>query len=304
MEKIIFVLSGGIGNIIQATPTVQCVIDKGYEVSLALYCNSSSDMDIFKLPGVKELYVNETPKGKYDYQLVGPFSPGTRFRAKKILSSRVSYAQHIPESEIYYDLIKQIGVTSKLPDIKINIEEFPDKKQNPKTVAIYPGSKHNWAMKRWDKYDLLANKFDEVLIAGTKKDIESHGDPSWIKTPWKWGDHVKFLTGSLQEMAYAISTCDMFIGNDGGLAHVAAATGIPTFVIFGPSSVEKNKPYAKNAHAIFINLPCRPCQFQIGSDGENIFKDNKADCPFKMRCMKEMSVNHVINKIKSIRGMK
>jgi hypothetical protein len=149
-------------------------------------------------------------------------------------------------------------------------------------------------MKRWDKFDKLAEHFEHVTIVGKKEDIENHGNPAWIKRPWGWPKHVEFFSGKLAEAAFLISKCKAFIGNDGGLAHVAAATGVPTFIIFGPSSDIKNRPYAPNAHVVALKIPCRPCQFMAGKDGKQIFAAKKANCPYAMRCMREMTVDYVL----------
>lgn len=299
MKTVLLVLGGGIGNIVQATPTIKSIAESGYIVDLLLHCNSSKDIkDIFSIPQVRSVFLNQPEKRKYDYQLRGPFTPGIIHNAEKNLRSRVNYAQHIPEAEVYYDLAKQIGINRPMGDVTINVGNSGPMPELPgETVAIYPGSKINWAMKRWDKYDNLSNHFKSVLLVGAKTDIRGHGNPAWIKKKWNWPNHVKVQIGTLQETAYAISKCKMFIGNDGGLAHVAAATGIPTFVIFGPSSVVKNKPYSKRAHAIHIDIPCRPCQFKKGPDGKDIFGDNKATCPFDLKCLRNLEVDHVLGEI-------
>lgn len=304
MSSVLCVFSGGIGNIVQATPALQSILQEGHVVDLSLFCNSSKEMGMFQLPNVRDIYVNQIPSAnkQYDYQLVGPFSPGKKANAKRVITTRIHYAQHLEEAKVYYDLAEQIGVKTPMPDAKVVVGNWPKKKQDPDTIAIYSGSKHNWAMKRWDKYDQLALRFKKVIVVGTEKDIHSHGDPTWIKKPWKWPKHVEFVTGSLQEVAYAISTCKAFIGNDGGLAHVAAGTGVPTFVLFGPSCDIKNKPYASNAHVVAIDLPCRPCQFEKGPDGLQIFGENKAGCPYNMKCMREMSVDYVVNKVNEVIG--
>jgi heptosyltransferase III len=41
----------------------------------------------------------------------------------------------------------------------------------------------------------------------------------------------------------ALGHCALFIGNDTGLMHVAAATGMPTLGLFGPSPIEKYAPW-------------------------------------------------------------
>jgi heptosyltransferase III len=43
--------------------------------------------------------------------------------------------------------------------------------------------------------------------------------------------------------AAALRRCALFIGNDTGLMHVAAATGVPTLGLFGPSPIEKYAPW-------------------------------------------------------------
>ncbi len=43
--------------------------------------------------------------------------------------------------------------------------------------------------------------------------------------------------------AAALRRCALFIGNDTGLMHIAAATGTPTLGLFGPSPIEKYAPW-------------------------------------------------------------
>lgn len=47
----------------------------------------------------------------------------------------------------------------------------------------------------------------------------------------------------LLDVSAFFSKCDLFIGNDSGLMHLAAATGIPTFGLFGPSLDQHYAPY-------------------------------------------------------------
>lgn len=290
------VLGGGIGNIVQATPAIKAIAEEGHHIDLNLHCNSSNEVKrLFEIPGVCSVYMNaEKLDRKYDFQLNGPFTPGKK-HTKIVIKPRFHYAKHRPEAEVYYDLAKQIGIKTPMGDAEINIGEhgwIPDSE----SVAIYSGSKPDWAMKRWDKYDVLARKFKKVMLVGTREDIDSHGNPTWITRPFKWPSHCQKVIGPIQNVAYTISKCKMFIGNDGGLAHVAAATGVPTFVLFGPSSDKKNKPYAKNAHVIAIDLPCRPCQF-AKRNGQQIFDGGKGNCYLNMKCMREMSVDFVVEKI-------
>jgi ADP-heptose:LPS heptosyltransferase len=296
--KVLVVLGGGIGNIVQATPAIKLIASAGHIVDLRLFCNSTKDVkDIFKIPSVRKIFIRLEDQNaeKYDVQLNGPFTPGKKFPAKRHLKTRTNYAQHKEEAKVYADLADQIGIKwRQMPAIEINPGKHGPEPKHEDTVAIYPGSKPDWAMKRWDKYDQLASKFKHVTLVGTPSDIDSHGNPAWIKKPWKWPSNVSRFHGTLKEAAHYISKCKIFVGNDGGLAHVAGGCGIPTFVLFGPTSVIKNKPFGPNAHAVAISLKCRPCQFK---KGKQYFRERGNDCPFHMKCMKDMSVDFVYNEI-------
>jgi ADP-heptose:LPS heptosyltransferase len=296
-KSVLFVLGGGIGNIVQATPAIKAAA-KAYNVDLLLHCNSTLDLEVFRIPAVRNLFINESPKEAYKYQLNGPFTPGKRHAAQKFLKSRIHYAQHIPESNVYFDFILQMGLKSEIPHTEINVGESGPYPKNHETVAIYPGSKYEWSMKRWDKYDELAKHFDNVVLVGTGNDIHSNGKIPWFTKKWNWPANTEIFMGPLQQTAFMISKCKMFIGNDGGLAHIAAATNIPTFIIFGPSSTIKNKPPTSNAKVIANDISCRPCQFRAHpKTKKQIFTPNKADCPYHMKCLRDLSVANVLKQI-------
>ena len=48
---------------------------------------------------------------------------------------------------------------------------------------------------------------------------------------------------------------------DCGLAHCAAAVGMPTTVLFGPTSIEKNRPVGPRVRVLTRGVDCQPCQF-------------------------------------------
>ena len=68
---------------------------------------------------------------------------------------------------------------------------------------------------------------------------------------------------SLNETAACLKRCRAYVGNDSGIMHMAAAAGIPTLGLFGPSRSELYAPWGENAHSLrtvesyddFINAP-------------------------------------------------
>jgi lipopolysaccharide export system permease protein len=59
--------------------------------------------------------------------------------------------------------------------------------------------------------------------------------------------------GTPAEAAAMISLCDFYLGNDSGLMHCAAACGLPTFGLFGPSYPHLYAPWG--AHTAYARTP-------------------------------------------------
>lgn len=55
---------------------------------------------------------------------------------------------------------------------------------------------------------------------------------------------------SLGEVAALLARCALFVGNDSGLMHLAAAAGTPTLGLFGPSRMSEYAPSGTEAFAI------------------------------------------------------
>jgi lipopolysaccharide heptosyltransferase II len=78
---------------------------------------------------------------------------------------------------------------------------------------------------------------------------------------------------SIHETAALLERCDLFVGNDSGPMHIAAAMGIPVVAVFGPSNQQAWGPYSppgeRSPHRIVArnDLPCMPCFYRAHSLG-------------------------------------
>lgn len=64
----------------------------------------------------------------------------------------------------------------------------------------------------------------------------------------------------LPEVSALAARARLFVGNDSGIAHIAAAIGIPAVVIFGSSNVAHWRPWATApAEVVLEELECQPC---------------------------------------------
>src|SRR4051812_34502682 len=78
-----------------------------------------------------------------------------------------------------------------------------------------------------------------------------------VQTP---GRVIGFDNLSLPEVTALAARAQLFIGNDSGIAHIAAAVNTPCVVIFGSSNVAHWRPWTTNRHEVVREeLPCQPC---------------------------------------------
>lgn len=64
---------------------------------------------------------------------------------------------------------------------------------------------------------------------------------------------------TLAELAAIIVRADIYLGNDSGVTHLAAALGIPTVALFGPSNLKKWRPRGRRVAILNHLLECAPC---------------------------------------------
>jgi ADP-heptose:LPS heptosyltransferase len=75
----------------------------------------------------------------------------------------------------------------------------------------------------------------------------------------------------LNLLAALIGRCKVFVGNDSGIAHLAAGLGVPTVVLFGPTLPQHWAPLGK--HVVALRDP-RGCEACATTQGEHTCLDN------------------------------
>jgi predicted lipopolysaccharide heptosyltransferase III len=69
-----------------------------------------------------------------------------------------------------------------------------------------------------------------------------------------------FMDLSLPEITALLARARLFIGNDSGIAHIAAAVAAPSVVVFGSSNTAHWRPWATAAaEVVFEEMECQPC---------------------------------------------
>ena len=75
---------------------------------------------------------------------------------------------------------------------------------------------------------------------------------------------TKVLNHPLKDVALKIKNCDIFVGNDSGLMHLASGLGVKTLGLFGPTNPLRTGPFGEITQILRVNLDCSPC-FNFGS---------------------------------------
>ncbi len=126
-------------------------------------------------------------------------------------------------------------------------------------IVIHPGGGRNPGMvmdtKRWPPghFAALANRLAEHLEAQVVV-VGGPGDAALVKAVTDQL-HVpcQALAGQLtfDELAALASLSLVYIGNDTGMTHLAAATGAPAVMILGPSDPARYAPFTPNSLALW-----------------------------------------------------
>ena len=129
-------------------------------------------------------------------------------------------------------------------------------------IGIHPGG--NWEYKLWDGKNyadiasILAEKLNAtiLLFAGpNERELQTHVAEMMDVPP------ILVKTDDLRHLAALISACDVYIGNDTGPMHIAAAVGTPVVALFGSTNHIRSGPYGDKRTVVQsgINLGCNPC---------------------------------------------
>jgi ADP-heptose:LPS heptosyltransferase len=141
------------------------------------------------------------------------------------------------------------------PEVAARIE---NKMKGRPYVVIHPGS--IMETKRWDpgKFsevatDLSSKGFTIVVTAGP-------GEESVASDVVKRVQGTVILLGlSIPELAELIRGARLYIGNDSGPMHLAAAVGTPVVAIWGSSDSRRWRPWGANHRVVQNPFECNPC---------------------------------------------
>lgn len=212
---------------------------------------------------------------------------------------RVPEKGEIPahESQYYLELLRRAGWIEAHPPVpSIRLHVSPAAREAAESMlrqagaredgwrcAIAPGASYG-AAKTWppERFAILADR----LISECDADVIFFGTPDEKKVASSICSAMKSRAISVvgetstRELAALFASCELFIGNDSGAMHVAAAAGLPVVGIFGPTDPQGTAPVTGQFTLIRETVSCSPCFLRR--------------CPVDHRCMERITVEAVL----------
>jgi heptosyltransferase-3 len=151
-------------------------------------------------------------------------------------------------------------------------------------VAIHPWG--SWEAKRWPpaRFAELATRLIRSLNARVIV-LWGPGEREHAEEVRSLSEETLTLAPptTLGELGALLSRCGLVVANDSGPMHIAAAAGVPTAGLFGPTNPDLQGPYGPNGLAVYRKeLSCIGC--------------NRLQCP-DGSCMNDLTVDQVESEI-------
>ena len=323
--KILIILPNWLGDAIMATPAIE-LLARHYPNARFTFVGSYVSIEALKHhPLCERAIVDETKQAPSrmlaTYKLakeLGEFSLAITFRnqihsslllrftktvvclAKSSWHSKLLLS-HTPKIKTDQHLVMQYSELAMIncddfdgmsPPLKLYIKEnkFEKSSLGINAGATY-GSAKRWYPERFAEVGAAFHKEYNIIIFGGPNEIEMAKDIENNLLSLGVNNYVN-LAGktSVEELCANIGACELFVTNDSGPMHVAAAYQVPTVAIFGPTKYKETSQW-KNGKSKIVRkeMECSPCM--------------KRECPLgHHECMKNITSTEVIEALKILQN--
>ncbi|GCE48375.1 ADP-heptose:LPS heptosyltransferase [Thermosporothrix hazakensis] len=139
------------------------------------------------------------------------------------------------------------------PDFQLTLPQRPSGQE---TIAIHPGS--GGPQKCWpvpcfaEVIQHLEQKRQPTLLLAGPAEAQRLQELRHLLTPAP-AFLTELISAPLLDVAYALTSCRAYLGNDTGITHLAALLGIPTLALFQASDPRLWRPLGQKVHIITIS---------------------------------------------------
>ncbi len=214
-----------------------------------------------------------------------------------LLTDQEDYAPQEHRILLNFRLLRRLGLKPEIPPVNFphtlaQEEDFRNRfgqiRSSGNRPRIVMHTSAGYPSKRWpsEKFIALIQKIisedlGEVVLIGNERETLG-GEASFEK------EGLTDLRGktSLRDLGILFEACDLFVGNDSGPAHLAAAQGLSLVILFsGTNDWRLWHPWTQKLKPVYHEVPCSPCHEKI--------------CPLGHHdCMKKIEVEEAFEAVK------
>jgi len=270
-HRILFISLSNIGDVVMTTPVLRALHVYFPEATIDIVADSRS-AEIFKhCPYREELFFKhkrelfrggwsllKALRKRYYDLIVDLRTDGFAYllRGNKRLTKWHRKNTGLHSVEQHMSIISSIYIPGQIPSCHIWLSETElhfanqilDPYKGKRLLGVGPGAnsrKKIWPADRFvSLVDRLRDQFDAVILFGSKRD---HLYAEYIYSRISLPCINLCEKTTLLQAAAVLGHIKLYLGNDSGLGHMAAAMGKPTMTIFGPGEPERYRPWAERA---------------------------------------------------------
>lgn len=319
--KYLIEIHHGIGDVVQMTGVIESIIQYDKKAYVALILNKKEYQSLFENDRrVQQFYwidfremsklqiareVLRMRRERFDCLLLSPISNQKASRVLAFLAgAKISVGEQLKKENKRKKRveIQDVHIVQRnenvLRTLKPEVKKFQPKliidginisiRIPQKTIGFCIGT--SIPQKTWELNNYLetAERFlllgYHVVLLGGKKEA------NLLKTK-SISNKILNLTGklSLIESAKAVSLCDLVIGGDTGVMHIAAAVGATTLTLFSCTNPRLHSPYSEHSYYYSLRLPCQYC-----------YERGEASSCINYECISNISIDTIFQISKSI----
>lgn len=292
---------GSLGDLVLTVPVIQTLTKQGFRVTLAVreiwgrlllatgcgYSLLPLDSQFF-LPFFQNFPLENHSQREIlsSFDLILSFTdPAEKFSENLKAHSRVTPVFHpVPAFPVSLHLTDYL--LEPLKKLFGQVEDKPDLSlpgQTCQYLVLHPGSgssRKNWPE---ENFYSVTKKIPsdipfQILLGPAEEKKKSFWEKLFPAT------NIIF-SATWQQLLQGLKAVRVFLGNDSGVTHLAAATGIKTIAIFGPTDPKIWAPRGKSVFVFSGKADCGPC----------LPGGLKRSC--NKECLKKISVSSVVSEI-------
>jgi heptosyltransferase-2 len=286
MNRILVIRGGAIGDFVLTLPAIKLLRDTwpdarleilGYKHIIALaenrfYGHATRSIEYgplasffakeADLPGELAEYF-----GSFDLIVSYLFDPDGVFEANlrrcgraRIVLGPAKLGPHALAAEQLASPMRSLGLCGEMPAAELfpNAEDYAAAHQllpedSKRLIAVHPGSgsaTKNWPAWNWSVLGERLARGDpsiHLIVIGGEADAAVLDQ---LRGAWANLATTYIVDQPLTVVAAVIARCDVFIGHDSGISHIAAAVGTRSVLLFGPTDPEVWAPCGSHVRVI------------------------------------------------------